>query len=183
MTSTAVRTFSPSSIAHLLGWRSPSAIARFVVHVVVDSVKSSALRLMTHICKELLKGVQPLRAHRDASASVISESFVIRIGASLFRQCPANVFRCSARSTPSHAMCRASLGGRVLPEASARLRATYPQTLNAGYGESSAIATTNNTPESAWKWFGVAEDNQTSKSQSSYVNIFGHSPRYSTPCL
>lgn len=68
----------------------PSAIARFVVAVVVDAVKGCPNGTWPHIGKEVLKGV-PAFADRDSSASIAVEVGSSWVGAALVHIVPDDV--------------------------------------------------------------------------------------------
>ena len=71
-------------ILHLLAYRRPTAVGRFVIAVVVDAIdRVRGRRTRTHIGVESLKGIAPALTDRDATAAVIGPSFAIRIRAAV----------------------------------------------------------------------------------------------------
>lgn len=67
-----------AAVLHLLLVCSPSAVARFVVPVVVDTVEFETSRCFAHVGKEVLEGV-PSFAHLDAPPSVVYKSRMSRV--------------------------------------------------------------------------------------------------------
>lgn len=72
------RTLTP--IISLFFRRSPAAIGRFVVAVIVRvTVQAFTWRAFAHILQEVVKALTPSRANSNAAAAVISEGLVSRI--------------------------------------------------------------------------------------------------------
>jgi len=85
--------FTP--ILGLLAVGRPSAVFRFVIPVVVDSIQrvsGSVLGHLAHIGKEILERITPAFAHDNSSTAVIVEPRKIFIVASFFCRYPRGVF-------------------------------------------------------------------------------------------
>lgn len=79
-----------SSVGHLLPMRSPSAVARLIVSVIVNSVERVIRsRLLTHVFKECCEGILPAIAHGDAATSVMFVGLLRWVKASIFGTHPA----------------------------------------------------------------------------------------------
>lgn len=76
-----------SFIVGLFCRRSPTAVARLVVAVVVNAVERAAFRPLPHVHQKILKG-QPSFADRDATAAVSFVGRVIFLIASDFHRLP-----------------------------------------------------------------------------------------------
>lgn len=81
-----------ASIAILLGWCSPPAVAWFVSPIVVNSVDRGAGRPWPHILNEVGKDSPPL-TNGDAAATVTWVGVTLRIQAPSENSCPHNVLR------------------------------------------------------------------------------------------
>lgn len=66
-----------SSIRHLLFNGRPSAIRRFVVSVIIDSVNLVSIWPQTHILAKILKAIKPSIADFYASPAIV---FIVRVG-------------------------------------------------------------------------------------------------------
>jgi hypothetical protein len=82
------------TIAGLFRARSPSAVARLVVTIVVNAIDGVLdARSGSHVGKEVLKGV-PSLTDRDASTTVVWPSRLLRVGASRSHGRPRPILRC-----------------------------------------------------------------------------------------
>lgn len=87
-----------ASVEGLLGRRCPSAIAGFVVAVIIDPVNLVAVWRLAHIGKEVGEGIPPSIADADPARSVVVVSIAIRVGASLHHAAPHIVNRMLAHA-------------------------------------------------------------------------------------
>ncbi len=76
-----------SHVVHLRAPISPSAIARLVIAIYVNSVNGKAFRRLTHVCKEVFKRI-PSLADGYASRTIVHKSLVIRVKASFSNALP-----------------------------------------------------------------------------------------------
>ncbi len=98
-----------SGIQRLFSSRRPSTISRFVISIVVDSIKRKAERPIAHIRTKLLKASSPWRnatplfANRNTATTPILVVRAVRIGAALNHACPSVVKRlfCFVSHSPS----------------------------------------------------------------------------------
>jgi hypothetical protein len=81
------------SVLGLLAPSSPSAIARFVVAVGVNSIKRVAYWTRSHIGEKGRSARAPFFAHSNTSASVHLEPYRVRVVTPLFSLAPRTVFR------------------------------------------------------------------------------------------
>lgn len=73
-----------AGVQRLLPWRGPSAVARFIVAIVVDAInRVLGRRLRSHVLVEVEKGVAPAIADGDATSAPFAKTRVLGIGASL----------------------------------------------------------------------------------------------------
>jgi hypothetical protein len=68
----------------------PSAIAGFVIPVVVDAVKGEVGRPFTHIGKEVYE-VEPLFANCDTATSIVLPDMAFGVGASSYHRSPRSI--------------------------------------------------------------------------------------------
>lgn len=80
-----------SGVMHVFGSSRPSAVARLVAKVIVDTVKLEAFRTFAHVAEKCRKVVAPLFAHGDAAASVVGVFTVAGTEAASLRAIPAVV--------------------------------------------------------------------------------------------
>ncbi len=83
-----------SLIIILLAHCCPSTIFGFVISIIIDSIKTSAIWAFTHIQKECLKFV-PSFTHRNSSSAIIIKFWSFRIETPLFHRGPSIPFRSS----------------------------------------------------------------------------------------
>ena len=79
------------SVPGLFGSSRPSAVARFVMPVVVDSIKRKSWRAATHVCQERAEIVSPAFADGDSTGAVILVGGILRIRAASFHVAPARI--------------------------------------------------------------------------------------------
>lgn len=70
----------------------PAHVARFVTTTVIDPVQRRALWPRSHVAQERREIRPPLVAHDDPSASIVSESWVIRVVTAFLSRAPRDVF-------------------------------------------------------------------------------------------
>ncbi len=88
------RILMPSAWLRLFRGRSPAAVLRRVIAVIVDAVECvPGRRAASHISQEVLE-VQPASANLDAAPTIAVVASGIRIDASLLHRVPRAVFRC-----------------------------------------------------------------------------------------
>lgn len=81
-------------VAVLLGFSGPLAVFGRVPKVIVDALKGVfSGRSGSHIRKELLEVVEPLRIYRNTTRTVTRELVIFGIRASLFHAVPRSVFK------------------------------------------------------------------------------------------
>lgn len=105
-----------ASIASLFNSRCPLAIGWIVASVIVNSLKSVAVGLRTHVCIKALERLSPLRTNGDPPACIIFARRIVRVLASLNHSCPDIVFR-----TVFHGVCSATSVKTLLVKTAARL--------------------------------------------------------------
>lgn len=82
-----------SPVICLFGFGRPTAIFRAIVAIVINPINRVIRRgAESHICKEVLKGVTPALANRDASSSIPFVSNAIRVLAARLHALPGMVF-------------------------------------------------------------------------------------------
>jgi hypothetical protein len=87
-------------IFHLLRPRSPAAICRFVISVVVYAVETQPLWALSHVSKKVLKAF-PSLANRYPASPVVPIGLLVGIGAASPHASPCDVL---ARTAPSAAL-------------------------------------------------------------------------------
>lgn len=81
------------SIPLLLRARSPSAIIRFVIAIIVLTINTMfRCRLFTHILEKVFK-FEPALTYSYSTATIATPTISFRISRSLNHPCPRNVFR------------------------------------------------------------------------------------------
>lgn len=96
-----------AAVSALLAARSPFAISRLIVAIVIDALNGQTQRAAAHIFKKQLV-VVPSFANRYSSASIIMKASVSRILASLDHRAPNVIFAASnvtMFSKADHAVC------------------------------------------------------------------------------
>jgi hypothetical protein len=81
---------SAAAIVGLFLHGRPTAIARFVIPVVVDAVDREAMRALTHVSQEIIED-QPSFADSDAAPSIVFPNMAFWIEASGFHGRPRTV--------------------------------------------------------------------------------------------
>jgi hypothetical protein len=107
-----------SSIQNLIHPRSPLAIVFIVSLVVVDSIKSHALRAIPHVGMEIFKLFHPPVTNLYPSATVIIKPWPIRVIATILHALPSMINR-----GPGHAVFSLQFNGK----ASARRNKATPK--------------------------------------------------------
>lgn len=78
-----------TTIVHLLFSRSPAAIARLIIAIIIDSINTVFARWpYTHICEKVFEGVTPAVANFNTASTVIFIRVVVRIIATLCHPTP-----------------------------------------------------------------------------------------------
>jgi hypothetical protein len=149
----------------------PPTVARFVVSVIVNTIKRAPSRPRSHVCVKVLKGTPPL-AHRDSSSAVTGKVSGLRICAALNHRSPHDVL-----GTSEHPM-RTVRVPLYLVKAAARLRSSAGQVdgINNGCGATVAEALPcRGRPRGRPLPIGSASDHrQHPKSLSGSINEFWH---------
>lgn len=167
----------PSPRHRLFASRRPPAIRRFVVAIVVDSVKCQAFRRFAHICKELCKGASPTCAYSDAAAAVVPPADVLRVGAALDHVLPDAVCprarHVVGAPEPRSVSPFSLFPGDFPQEASARARVACLDGVSAHHHVSTTVTATKNQPV---KTVGARFLNheKPAKASTSEVNLGGH---------
>lgn len=159
-----------SPVAALLLHRGPSAVARFVVSVVIDSIKRQAGRLNTHV-REKVSVNHPPFANGNSATSIMVKIFVFWIAAPIFHR-PPNLVRCLAQK-PVGATARAVRDLRFPHQASATAYSLRNQVSASTSFRSSAVAET--LPKRISRLVGSLKtnDHQSVKSSPNQVFEFG----------
>lgn len=119
----------------------PSAIARFVIAIIVDAVNGKSGRSMTHICEKGLEAITPTVAHLDASATVVCIVPRVWVAASLNHAGPSTIFRClPAMPRVSMRQRAATLRRMIAPVAAAALQFVSPKIGRCGSHGGPALA-------------------------------------------
>ena len=103
-------THARSSIARLLFSRRPSTVAGRVRPIVVNSVDGLPHRPVSHVCIEVLKGLQPSRANGDSTSSVVFEKCALGVRAALPDVAPCAPLR-RLGATPGHSVSQVPSAG------------------------------------------------------------------------
>jgi len=84
--------FGLPRISSLLNTSCPSAIARFVVAIIVDAIERIfGTRMVAHILNKISNRQSPAFTNRNAATSVIFPAFIIRIIAAAFHVLPSTI--------------------------------------------------------------------------------------------
>lgn len=86
-----------ASVSSLLKPSGPTAVSRFVIHVVLDPIERHAVRRITHIGVEICEALPPL-AHLDPAPAISREISAIRLLASAQHEPPNHV--CAGSGAP-----------------------------------------------------------------------------------
>lgn len=169
----------PASILRLLDWRGPSAIARRVVCIVVDSVNRHPWWPDPHVCRESIETSHPTVTDGNATSTICGEVLIFRIRASLPHRLPRLVswikFSILARVLASRSsMChRPTAYRRSASGASATVSVSSRQIAQRRNGFSSTFALT-----SPMRMFSVAgmkaDSRKPSKFSACYVARCAH---------
>lgn len=122
-------------IIPLLLWRSPADVSGFVIAVVVDAIQRQSRWTRSGMCKERLKTLSPLDAHRDATAAIVFVIWIFGIKTPLLCSTPNVVFWAI-----SLAMLEANDGKNLRSVATAARRFASYQTAAEDYFFLSAVA-------------------------------------------
>ena len=82
-----------SPVSSLLKPRSPAAIFRRVITVVIDAFQRQFLRLFTHVCEKVREAVSPSFADRDAAPAPVVKLLGIRVVATCEHTLPTAIGR------------------------------------------------------------------------------------------
>jgi len=118
----------------------PSAIRRFVITVIVNSVDTKANRAITHVGEELLKRIKPNLANLNASASVVLVTRLIRVCASSLYSFPAMILN-SVRQAMLKT-CSTSFSRHFFKQAPARFYTLRNEVVPTDRFERSAVTNT-----------------------------------------
>lgn len=81
------------SVVGLNLWRGPSYVARFVIAVIVYSVKRMTGGTRSDVFKECDEVFNPFLAHADSASAVAMVLYVVDVFAAVFRVHPCAIFR------------------------------------------------------------------------------------------
>jgi len=126
----------------LLSAGGPSAVARRVVAVVVDTLNGQPSRTLAHIRQESREVVSPFFTHRDPAATVVLERGTAVVKASVFGGGPALVLaRAIAPSASLRSVCGSARGDTLSHEAvtTCRLAGSQLWTSDALHGSACAL--------------------------------------------
>lgn len=122
----------------LLALRDPLAILRGIVAVRIDAFDGVASRLHAHVGQEILKGMSPPVAHRDAPPAVVGVGVNVLVDTARDHGFPDSVGR-----SLGHVMSAVALGRRFSAPTAAALRIAAPEFNGIdGYG-GAAVASAN----------------------------------------
>lgn len=108
----------PTRTRALLFRRGPSAIARLVVAVAIDTVNRVPWRrAVAHVVDECFKAAEPSVTDANAAATVSVVARVLRMAASALHALPDAILR-----RIGHAMCAGAFPALLFPNTAARLR-------------------------------------------------------------
>lgn len=163
-----------AAVVRLHDTRSPSAIRRLVISVVVDAIKRHLWFRLAHVSEKVLEG-QPSVTDDDASSSVFIEMLRVRIEAPLFHSEPNGM-----NARPGHAVrhirpvkCRRSRRTSATVFAATGDRAPRPEMVTPNALLSPAVA----LHEQVAPLIGNAAHCQQAKARSGFDNrSLGHNP-------
>ena len=121
-------------VPHLVPARSPSAVVRLVVSIIVQAFQGVAGWRLAHVCQEVLKATPPL-TNLDAASSIVRPYPRTRIAASLMHRLPNEV---GWRSGTAVGSCPSAL--RFVKQAPARSNAPVIQISGLLYAITRAVA-------------------------------------------
>lgn len=149
----------------------PSAVIRRVVAVVVDAIKPSARRRITHVGIESCERFAPSVADADATRTVANEGRVFFAVAAAQHAAPCAVFAwfCSFAQVVASRSSR-SLALRAC-QAAAGLRSSALQVVRRSYLFTAAVARTFPQRLSSFRCFGITRNNQLSKPRTGQINV------------
>lgn len=124
----------PGRVVLLNDSRSPAAVTRLVVAIILNAIKRSTSGPLAHIGNKVLKRF-PALCYADASATILRPAIVSWVRAALNHLHPGCVF-----SAASEAVRSAAVACRLFCEATATLSFSRAQALEARYCRFSAIA-------------------------------------------
>jgi hypothetical protein len=137
----------PPRVVVLFNACRPANVARLVVAVVVNAVKCQFGRWSrTNVGKERLETIAPTLADSDATTSVVSERWTVRVLAPLADTTPNVVLRSVA-----HSVCA------LLRLAPTRGRLAYAQAANEHITLCAAHASAREMPQVAISWRGFGQ--------------------------
>lgn len=149
---------------------SPSAIAGFVVPVIVDAVKGSSARPISHVLAKRGEVLSPLRAHLDATAAVVGVFPILRILAAINCSAPSLI----GRSCPVNALPVPKLGlaNRFAKRAATALAVTGSQLLRLRDRAVAAVALAKPCRVIELVSWRRRNGNQSSKALTSQIRFF-----------
>lgn len=162
----------------------PSAVLRRVVAVVVDAVKPSARRRITHVGMELGKGFTPAITDPDSASTIANEGRVFFAVAAAKHPTPCAVLAWLCRFAQAVAPSQRSSLALCLRQTATGLRSSAFQIVRSGYLFAAAVARAFPQRLPAIRCTSVTRNNQLSKPRSSQVNV-SHSigPRLCVPLI
>lgn len=109
--STILRAAGLRSVAGLLDWGRPSAVAGFVVSVIVNAVNGRVRRSLAHVVSEVFVG-EPSFADRDPAPTIAGEVVDARISAAFSHRLPGSERPCY-RADSGRSVTRELLGSAL----------------------------------------------------------------------
>lgn len=85
----------PARVVRLGAWRGPSAVAWFVVSVIVPAIQCQARRALTHVSKERREVMTPTVAHGNTACAIRGEFRCVGVIAPALRVLPTSVLACA----------------------------------------------------------------------------------------
>ena len=156
-----------SFVVLLLRGARPPTVPRFVIPVVIDSIEAAFRRLMTHVGKEVFKGLSPSFTYRYTTPAIVWVRRIVLVVATLLHLIPTFVLRCTAFPMSSTAPSKRGRG--LTFKAPATQSVVAKKTVGTDYLFVTAIATTQPL-RIAIAVCGVKRNgNQSTKALSGYI--------------
>ena len=159
-----------ASVIHLIGSRSPSAVAWSVWAIVVDAVKFMTGRTRPHVREESAEVFQPFRGHEDSSSTVSVVSVPLDVVAPHFRSVPSLVFSGPTVTVSSSAR---AVFARVSVPCSRLTSTTFGMSISQGFGldvfHGPADAPTSPEAFRSWHRLGLGKHRQVGEHAASQI--------------
>ena len=96
-----------ASVLTLLGWRLPSAIAWFVIAIIINTTNTVTwTRWIAHVLKKRFERLSPSIAHFDATLSILGIVGIAGVVASLLNALPATVNFCATLAVARNVLAK-----------------------------------------------------------------------------